>query len=197
MRTKLVACPRTSHRKRRAPQPPCCVLSRPRTNQYGGSLRPCLPVPAARRLPANVPRQTTGTRSRVHRSGYVLLMPPPELVDLRLLLEEIRDLDRARAVLEWDERTMMPVGGSLARAQQIATLERLRHERLRSPELGRLVDVLASYGEDIPYESEEASLIRIARHDHEKAARVPTKLKEEIALAAVEGEHAWREARAR
>src|SRR3989442_14451602 len=117
-------------------------------------------------------------------------MPPPELVDLRLLLEEIRDLDRARAVLEWDERTMMPVGGSLVRAQQIATLERLRHERLRSPQLGRLVDVLASYGEDIPYDSEEASLIRIARPDHGNAARVPTKLKEEIALAAVEGEHA-------
>src|SRR3989441_6115472 len=51
----LAACPRTSHRKRRPPEPSCCVLSRPRTDQYGGSLRPCLPVPAPRRLPVNVP----------------------------------------------------------------------------------------------------------------------------------------------
>jgi carboxypeptidase Taq len=73
-------------------------------------------------------------------------MPPPQLVDLKELLAEIRDLDRARAMLEWDERTMMPAGGAGARAEQIATLERLRHERLRSDELGRLVDVLSSYG---------------------------------------------------
>jgi carboxypeptidase Taq len=124
-------------------------------------------------------------------------MPPPELVDLKELLAEIRDLDRARAVLEWDERTMMPAGGAGARGEQIATLERLRHERLRSDELGRLVDVLSSYGEDIPYDSEEASLIRVARRDHEKASRVPTRLKTEIARAAVAGEQAWREARRR
>jgi len=124
-------------------------------------------------------------------------MPPPELVDLRRLLAEISDLDRARAVLEWDERTMMPPGGTAARAQQIGTLERLKHDRLRSPEIGRLVDVLASYGEDIPFDSDEASVIRVARRDHQKAARIPTKLKEEMALAAVAGEHAWREARER
>jgi carboxypeptidase Taq len=124
-------------------------------------------------------------------------MPPPQLVDLKELLAEIRDLDRARAMLEWDERTMMPAGGAGARAEQIATLERLRHERLRSDELGRLVDVLSSYGEDIPYDSEEASLIRVARRDHQKARRVPTRLKTEIASAAVAGEQAWREARRR
>jgi carboxypeptidase Taq len=124
-------------------------------------------------------------------------MPPPELVDLRRILAEISDLDRARAVLEWDERTMMPAGGTPARAHQIATLERLKHDRLRSPELGRLVDVLSSYGEDLHFDSDEASVIRVARRDHQKAARVPTKLKEQMAHAAVAGEHAWREARER
>jgi carboxypeptidase Taq len=124
-------------------------------------------------------------------------LPPPELVDLRALLAEIRDLDRARAVLEWDERTMMPPGGAAARAEQIATLTRLRHERLRSDVLGRLVDVLSSFGEDIPYDSDEASLVRVARRDHRKAVRVPTRLKTDLAHASVTGEHAWREARAR
>ena len=55
----LVALPKTSHRKRRSPEPPCCVLGRPRTHQYAGSLRPCLAAPEPRRLPANVPRRTT------------------------------------------------------------------------------------------------------------------------------------------
>jgi carboxypeptidase Taq len=48
---------------------------------------------------------------------------------------EIGDLGRARALLAWDERTMMPRAGADSRAEQLATLTRVRHDRLASAEL--------------------------------------------------------------
>ena len=86
-------------------------------------------------------------------------------------------------------------GGAAARADQIATLVRVKHYRLAADEIGRLVDQLSGYEESLPRDSTEASLIRVARRDHEKARRVPPDLEAELARAAATGEHAWREAR--
>jgi carboxypeptidase Taq len=121
---------------------------------------------------------------------------PSVIEDLRIRLAELEDLERARSLLAWDERTMMPQGGGPARSEQIATLERIRHEMLASDELGRLLEELRPHEESLPADSDEAALIRIARRDHEKARRVPADLKAEIARAASRGEHAWLEARA-
>jgi len=100
-------------------------------------------------------------------------------------------------VLAWDARTMMPAGGAEVRAEQLATLERVRHERLVSDELGRLLETLRSYEESLPPDSDEASLIRVARRDRDKELRVPASLRAEIARAKSLGEHAWLDARAR
>ncbi len=97
----------------------------------------------------------------------------PRLDELRTVLAEISDLGRARALLAWDERTVMPPAGAEARAEQEATLARVRHQRLVSDELGRLLDQAAEQTDDLPYESDEASLVRVARREWEKARRVP------------------------
>ena len=60
-----------------------------------------------------------------------------------------------------------------------------------------MLEELRSYEESLSPDSDEASLIRVARRDHEKACRVPTKLRGEIARAASLGQHAWKEARER
>jgi carboxypeptidase Taq len=123
--------------------------------------------------------------------------PPPAYVELENRLAEIHDIGRARALLAWDERTMMPPGGAAARAEQLATLARVLHERLVSDQVARLLEELGSYEQELPYDSDEASLIRVARREHERARRVPIELKVEIARASSIGEHAWEEARAR
>ena len=68
----------------------------------------------------------------------------------------------------------MPKGGAVARARQGATLSRLAHERFTDPAVGRLLDGLAAYAARQPYESDDASLIRIVRRDYEKATKVPS-----------------------
>jgi carboxypeptidase Taq len=124
-------------------------------------------------------------------------MQPASYSELRERLIEVHNLDRAAAVLTWDERTMMPPGGAAARADQLATLVRVKHYRLAADEVGRLLGQLSTYEESMPYDSTEASLIRVARRDHEKARRVPPDLEADLARAAATGEHAWREARER
>jgi carboxypeptidase Taq len=118
-------------------------------------------------------------------------------VQLKALLAEVGDLGRARALLAWDEQTMMPPAGAAARAGQLATLTRIRHTRLASDELGHLLDEAAETVGDGPYESDGASLIRVARRDWERARRVPAELRGEMARSSSEAQHAWIEARAR
>jgi carboxypeptidase Taq len=116
---------------------------------------------------------------------------------LRVLLGEIYDLERVGFLLAWDMETTMPPDAALARAEQRATIGRAAHERLVSDELGRLLEELRAEEESLPYESDEASLIRVARRDHEKACRVPAELRGELLREGALGHGAWLEARER
>src|ERR687883_1315002 len=116
---------------------------------------------------------------------------------LKVLVGEIHDLERAGFLLAWDQETTMPPDAAQARAEQRATIGRAAHERLVSDELGRLLEELRGEEESLPHESDEASLIRVARRDHEKACRVPTELRGEILREGALGLGAWLEARER
>ena len=74
----------------------------------------------------------------------------------------------------------MPRGGAPLRAEQLATVGRIAHERFTSPEIGRLLDDLRDWGEQHEYDSFEASLIRVVSRDWEKARRVPAELRAEM-----------------
>ena len=111
-------------------------------------------------------------------------------------LAAIDDLERAMALLAWDERTKMPPAGAGMRAEQLATLARLHHEQLASDRLGALIDAAASAADGAPEDSFEASLVRVARRDWEKTRRVPADLVADLARATSRAEHAWEAARA-
>jgi carboxypeptidase Taq len=119
--------------------------------------------------------------------------------DLRDRLGEIHDLSRAASLLAWDERTMMPPGGAPARAETLATLARVRHEMFISDEIGRLIDRARSEtdADAPPGESIDADLIRVVSRDWEKARRVPSELRAELAHASSVAEYAWIEAKQR
>jgi carboxypeptidase Taq len=119
-----------------------------------------------------------------------------DLTTLRERLAEISDLGRAAGVLGWEQRVSMPPLGTASRADSLATLGRIIHDRFTDPEIGRLLERLASLEESLPYDSDGASLIRVTRRDWTKARRVPTELRVEMTRAAASGHHAWVEARA-
>jgi carboxypeptidase Taq len=95
------------------------------------------------------------------------------LAELKQRLREISDLNAAADVLSWDQATYMPEGGAGVRGRQRAMLCRLAHERAVVPALGRLIDTLARHGEILPYDSDDASLIRVARREYQKKIKVP------------------------
>ena len=91
-----------------------------------------------------------------------------------------RTSSRAAGVLGWEQRVSMPPLGTESRAESLATLGRIVHERFTDPEIGRLLERLAPHEESLPYDSDDASLIRVTRRDWEKARRVPTELRVEM-----------------
>jgi len=119
----------------------------------------------------------------------------PKFLEIKGRLAEIHDLNKIGWVLGWDQRTMMPPKGAAVRAEQLATIGRVAHEKFTSDEVGRLLEDLRPYEESLPYDSDEASLIRVARRDWEKARRVPAALRAEMSRAASLANPVWIEAR--
>ncbi|MCX7681859.1 MAG: carboxypeptidase M32 [Anaerolineae bacterium] len=118
-----------------------------------------------------------------------------KLEELKARLREIYDLEAIAALLDWDQNTYMPAGGVAARMRQIATLRRLIHEKATDVGLGRLLDALRPYEESLPYDSDEASLIRVARRDYERATKVPADFMAQLSAHASASFQAWTEAR--
>jgi carboxypeptidase Taq len=139
-------------------------------------------------------RSTNGAAHVTKQSGNRRSIAT-KLKELRRRLLEITDLRAAGAMLAWDHATYMPKGGAEARARHGATLDRLVHEKAVDPVLGRLLDALQSYADALPYEADDASLIRVARRDFERAVKVPA---EYVARASALGSasyDAWTRAR--
>jgi carboxypeptidase Taq len=117
----------------------------------------------------------------------------PALDALRDRLAELTDLAALGRLAGWDQRTMMPPDGAPARAHQLATLERLVHDRATAEEIGGwLHELEAPDGElgDV-----ERDMVRLARRDWERARRVPADLAAELAQAGAEGQAVWQRAR--
>ena len=119
-----------------------------------------------------------------------------DLSALRERLTEISDLARTGMVLAWDQKVTMPAGGHPARAEALATLSRIVHQRFTDDEVGRLLERLRPLEESLDRDSDDASLIRVTRRDWEKQRRVPTELRTELTRAAALGNRVWIEARA-
>jgi carboxypeptidase Taq len=116
------------------------------------------------------PRRTQSRNAKPRGGNGISL--ETRLAELKQRLLEISDLRAANSLLSWDHATYMPQGGAAARGRQGATLGRLAHERSIDPALGRLLDQLEPYAEGLPYDSDDASLIRVARRDFEKKIKV-------------------------
>src|SRR5215213_5989443 len=88
---------------------------------------------------------------------------------LRERLAELSDLEMLGRLAAWDQRTMMPVQGGPARGAQLATLERLAHERGTAPEVGEWLEAL----DDDDLDDLDRDLVRLARRDWNRARRIP------------------------
>lgn len=115
---------------------------------------------------------------------------------LKARLGEIHNLNMAAALVSWDQQTYMPPGGAEAKAAQLATLSRLSHEMFVSDETGHLIEDAAREVEAMPYESDEASLVRVIRQDYAEQTKLPTELVAELTRQTTLAHGVWASARA-
>ena len=117
------------------------------------------------------------------------------LEQLKTILGEVNDLQKAAEVLQWDQQTYMPPAGVEARAMQLSTLEQLAHNTFVSEEVGRLLEDLQPLLEDEMPDSDNASLIRVATREYEKACKIPVDLVSILAQKTALAQNAWEKAR--
>ncbi len=117
----------------------------------------------------------------------------------RLIAEvkQIALLGSCASVLGWDERTYMPKGGAAHRAEQLALLVGMMHERATAPQIGEwLAQIEGSDGVADPH-FEAAVNVREIRRGYDRAIKLPKSLVEELARATTLAQQVWAEARAK
>lgn len=111
-------------------------------------------------------------------------------------VHEIHDLTKAQSVLSWDKEVNLPEKGAPARIQQITTLSRFIHQLSTSDEMGELIESAAAELDGLPYESNEASLIRYLRRSYNDARKLPPQFVARMSEVGGKAHVVWIKARA-
>lgn len=110
--------------------------------------------------------------------------------------KEANVLDSCGCVLEWDERTYLPKAGGEHRADQLALLAGMVHDRCTNPEIDELLKELEESELTNPVRSVEAVNVREWRRSFDRMKKLPKSLVEEMTRATTVGQQVWTEARA-
>ncbi|MEM7191250.1 MAG: carboxypeptidase M32 [Pseudomonadota bacterium] len=119
-------------------------------------------------------------------------MTPYEQLETRFA--ELHQIGHAQAMLYWDEATLMPEGGSLARGEALAALAALSQRALAAPEIGELLD--AADASNAELNNWQRANLRAMRRMYVRAVAVPEDLTRDMQIATAACKQAWRNARA-
>ena len=110
-------------------------------------------------------------------------------------LADINNLNRAAAVLAWDQRTYMPAGGAESRAEQLGLLSKISHEMFTDPLTGELLTHAEAEMRDLTTDSDEKRALRNVRRDFDRETKIPTSLAVEYVRHTALAENLWAKAR--
>ncbi len=111
------------------------------------------------------------------------------------LTREITTLSSCMAVLDWDERTYMPPNGSENRANQVALLAGMVHDRLTSSRIGEIINELLYNGLDPAHDDIDSANLREIKRAYDRAVKVPKSLVEELSRTITLSQRVWQDAR--
>lgn len=123
-------------------------------------------------------------------------MDPQQLFNSVLAhAQDTGKLEGALALLEWDEHTYIPAEAGAYRAEQVALLSGLIHQRRTTEQLGKWLNELAAS----PLAKDRTQAVGAAiagwMRDYEKQVKLPQRLVEAMAKATSLGQQAWVAAR--
>ncbi len=121
-------------------------------------------------------------------------------VDIKKTYTELEDefkqystLSGIAGVLGWDMQVNMPPKGAEKRANQLAMISGLAHERLTSPRIGEMLAALKGANGELG-EAEKANIREMSR-DYDRATKVPQELVEELSRQESLAHEVWVRAR--
>ena len=118
-------------------------------------------------------------------------------------LEQVRERDREiqllshiEAQLRWDQETQLPAQGVVERAEQLATLEAIIHQRATDRALGDALDEAeAGASADTGATVQDLALLREVRRAYDHRIKLPESLVTEVARQSSVNQAAWARAR--
>lgn len=125
-------------------------------------------------------------------------VPPPVSAyhELKSRLREAATLGSIGSLVAWDQETYMPPAAASFRAEQVAVLRGIVHQRFTDPRLGELLSACESdralTGDPT---TADAANIREIRRKYDRATRLPLDLVRELARVGSQAQEAWKHAR--
>ncbi len=108
----------------------------------------------------------------------------------------VNDILNAMNILNWDARTQMPPGGTVARGHQLATLSGIAQEKLAADRLQTLLEQAEGETSSLPEDGIERRSLLAVREASNLFRRTPERLTRELTQLASEAQQLWGEARA-
>ena len=120
---------------------------------------------------------------------------------IRSHLQDIQHLTSAASLLSWDQETYMPGGSGTARADQLATLQGMAHDRLVSSEvetlLAQWIDLnTGTIQEPESWNEPARAFLRELWQDFSKAKKLPSDFVKRLSRECSIAQQVWAEARA-
>lgn len=110
--------------------------------------------------------------------------------DLFRFQRETEALSSIAERLDWDRETMMPRGAAEQRAEELAALESVLHERRTDARIGEWLDQAA------PRSASESRAVALIQREYARMSLIPARLATELARVTSLSQGVWAEARA-
>ena len=121
-------------------------------------------------------------------------MISPAYADLGAKLRRAHLLSTVADLLSWDEQVNLPPASAEQRARQMALLAELQHAAASDARIGELLATLEATKTTLG--ADELIVVRQARRDYDRMARLPSEFVSEKATLSSQAYHAWAQARA-
>ncbi len=110
--------------------------------------------------------------------------------------KELTVLRSAGSILGWDMQTKMPPRGLELKSQQLALLQKIGHQMLTSPELGKILESIEKHRDYEDLTQVQKRNVYLALMSYDEAVKLPERLVVEMAKQRTIGRGVWRKAKA-
>ena len=109
--------------------------------------------------------------------------------------KEYTILRNANGILHWDFEVIMPKKGAQQRAEELAMLSGIIHEKSTDPAIGKLLTEVTSHAKYADLSPIEKRNVELLQRDYEKTAKIPVEFAKELTKHGAIATDSWKKAK--